>query len=77
MGGVSEILSFRILGMAFNEEPVVGASAANDDDSPYLIGRLPAGTCENLRRTFAQGVGLFLIIVLTSDVGVLVCWCVH
>ena len=43
----------------------------------YLMGRLPVDTCEKLLRTFAQSVGLFLITILTFDVSVLVCWCVH
>ena len=31
---------------SINKEPVVGGSATSDDDSLYLMGRLPSGTCE-------------------------------
>ena len=54
--------------MFYNEEPDVGASAAGEDRLPLSNGRLRAGACEKIPRTFAQSVGLFHLIIITSDV---------
>ena len=49
----------------YDGEPGVVASV-----SPLSNGRLCAGAYEKIPRTFAQSVGLFSLIILTSDVGV-------
>ena len=51
-------------------------SSRSDDVSPYLMVSCAAGAREKIPRTFADRVPLFYKIVLTSLVGLLVCWCV-
>ena len=58
----------------YNEEPDVVAKRS-DDVSPFSNGQLYACAGEKIARTFADSVGLFNLIILSSLVCVWVCWC--
>ena len=44
--------------------------------SPLSNGQLYACACEKIPRTFADSVGLFNLMIISSVVGVWVCWCI-
>ena len=60
------------LDRVFNEEPDVGAKRRHLSVSN---GRLCAGGCEKIPRTFAHSVSFFNTIVISSLVYPCVCWC--